>query len=178
MARASKGKMVTLPRTLNHSTGKESMQQTGFSDTTWGKATCGYTKSARALANTKFEAIIKDAQEFMKPIRARNRDPKEVIDINDDNDDNERGCLVDNSDSEAECMWFSSFMISLTQSYNLRVVCCGRIYFLATSPSHFHLVLCCCLLPRQIQLWPIMLVPHFSWPLTLHNDCLTCFACL
>jgi hypothetical protein len=89
------------------------MRQTGFSDTTWGKATRGYAKSACALANTKFEAIIKDAQEFMKPIRARNRDPMEVIDIN---DDNERGCLVDNSNSEAECMWFSSFMISLTRS--------------------------------------------------------------
>jgi hypothetical protein len=88
------------------------MRQTGFSDTTWGKATRGYAKSARALANTKFEAIIKDAQEFMKPIRAHNRDPTEVIDIN----DNERGCLVDNSNSEAECMCFSSFMISLTQS--------------------------------------------------------------
>lgn len=113
MARASKGKTVTLPRTLNHSTGKESMRQTGFSDTAWGKATRGYAKSARGLANTKFEAIVKDAQEFMKPIRARNRDPTEVIDIDDDDDD-ERACLVDNSGSEAECTWFSSFMISLT----------------------------------------------------------------
>jgi hypothetical protein len=118
MAYASKGKMVTLPQTLNHSTGKESIRQTGFSDTAWGKATCGYAKLARALANTKFEAIIEDAQEFMKPIRACNRDSTEVIDINNNNNNNnnERGCLVDNSDSEAECMCFSSFMISLTQS--------------------------------------------------------------
>jgi hypothetical protein len=105
MARTSKGKTVTLPQTLNHSTGKESMRQTGFSDTTWGKATRVYAKSACMLANTKFEAIVKDAQEFMKLICARNRDPTEVININDndnDNDnDNERGCLVDNSDSEA-----------------------------------------------------------------------------
>jgi hypothetical protein len=68
-----------------------------------------------ALANTKFEAIVKDAQEFMKPIHARNGDPTEVININ-DNDNDERGYLVDNSDSEAECMCFSSFMISLTRS--------------------------------------------------------------
>ena len=104
MVRASKGEMVTLSRTFNHSTGKESMRQMGFSDTAWGKATCGYARSARALANIKFEAIVKDAQEFMKPIRARNKDT-EVIDIDDDDDD-ERACLVDNSGSEtdSECM--------------------------------------------------------------------------
>jgi hypothetical protein len=88
------------------------MQQTGFSNTTWGKATCGYAKLVHALVNTKFEAIIKDAQEFMKLIHACNRDPTEVIDIDDNNND-ERACLVDNSSSEAECMWFSSFMVSL-----------------------------------------------------------------
>jgi hypothetical protein len=93
------------------------MWQTGFSDTTCVKATHGYARSAYALENTKFEAIIKDAQEFMKPIRARNRDPMEVLNINDDdNNNNKRVCLVDNSSSEAECMWFFSFMISLTQS--------------------------------------------------------------
>jgi hypothetical protein len=84
------------------------MRQTGFSDTAWGKATCGYAKSACALANIKFEAIVTDAQEFMKPIRARNRDPTDVIVIDDDDDD-ERVCLVDNSssseaDSDSECM--------------------------------------------------------------------------
>jgi hypothetical protein len=91
------------------------MRQTGFSDTAWGKATRGYAKSARTLANNKFEAIVKHAKEFMKPIRARNRDPAtEVIVIDDDDDDDERACLVDNSGSETECMWFSeSFMISL-----------------------------------------------------------------
>jgi spermidine synthase len=77
------------------------MRQTGFSDTAWGKATHGYAKSAHALANSKFEAIVKDAQEFMKPIRARNRDPTDVIIIDDDNDD-ERACLVDNSESGSE----------------------------------------------------------------------------
>jgi hypothetical protein len=68
------------------------------------------------LGNTKFEDIVKDAQEFMKPICAHNRDPTEVIDINNNNNNNERACLVDNSSSEAECMWFSSFIISLTRS--------------------------------------------------------------
>jgi len=102
---------VVLPQTLNHSTGKESMRQTGFSDTAWGKATCRYAKSARALANVKFEAIVKDAQEFMKPIHVRNTDTEVIVIDNDDDD--ERACLFDNSGSETECMWFSSFMTSL-----------------------------------------------------------------
>ena len=103
MARASKGKTITLPRTLNLSTGKESMRQTGFSDVAWGKATRGYATSARSLANAKFDAIIREAQEFMKPIRARNRttEPTEIIDI--DDDDDKRACLVDNSDTDVEC---------------------------------------------------------------------------
>jgi len=101
MAHASKGKMVTLPWTLNHSTGKESMWQIGFSDTTWDKATCGYAKPVCSLVNTKFEAIIKDAQEFMKLIHACNKDPTKVINIDDDDND-ERACLVDNSSSDTE----------------------------------------------------------------------------
>jgi hypothetical protein len=115
MAHASKEKMITLFQTLNHSTGKESMQQTGFSNTAWGKATCGYAKLACMLANTKFEAIIKDAQEFIKLIHACNKDHTEVINIDNNNDD-KRACLVDNSSSDTEYMSFSSSMISLTQS--------------------------------------------------------------
>jgi hypothetical protein len=104
MARASKGKTISLPRTINLSTGKESMRQTGFSDVAWGKATRGYATSARSLTNIKFDAIIQDTQEFMKPIRARNKttDATEIININDN--DNERAQLVDNSDeSDVEC---------------------------------------------------------------------------
>lgn len=103
MARASKGKMVTLPRTLNLSTGKDSMHQTGFSDTAWGKATRCYATSARSLANTKFDAIIREAREFMKPIRSRGKttEPTEIINV--DDCDDERACLVDNSGSDEEC---------------------------------------------------------------------------
>ena len=59
MAHASKGKTIPLPRTVNRSTGKESMRQTGFSDIAWGKATRSYAISAQSLANTKFDAIVK-----------------------------------------------------------------------------------------------------------------------
>ena len=65
MARASKGKNIPLPRTVNLSSGKESMRQTGFSDVAWGKATRGYATSARSLANVKFDAIIQAAKEFL-----------------------------------------------------------------------------------------------------------------
>lgn len=109
MAQAAKGKTISLPRTLNFSTGKEFMQQTGFSDTAWGKASRAYAKSARALSKAKFAAIIEEARVFVKPTRARNRttDATEIIDV----DEDERGCLIDNSDSDEleECK-LSSFL--------------------------------------------------------------------
>ena len=104
MVRASKSKSnITLPRSVNPSTGKESMRQTGFSDVSWGKATRSYARSASSLANAKFDIIIHDAKEFLKPIRSRNKTmdtTREIINIDDDDDD-ERAHLVDNSeDSE------------------------------------------------------------------------------
>jgi hypothetical protein len=100
MARAARGKTITLPKTLNRSTGKDSRRQTGFSDISWGEASRNYAKSARTLTKAKFDVIVKEAQEFVKPIRARNRTTDaEVIDV--DHVD-ERACLVDNSDSDCK----------------------------------------------------------------------------
>lgn len=100
MAHASKGKTIPLPRTVNLSSGKESMRQTGFSDVSWGKVTRSYAVSARSLADDKFDTIIQDAKAFLKPIRSRNKtDNMEVINIDDDDDD-ERANLVYNSDSD------------------------------------------------------------------------------
>ena len=73
LSHASKGKAVMLPRTLNMSTGKELMRQTGFSDVAWGKATRGCATSIRSLTNSKFEAIVAAAQPFTKPTRTHNR---------------------------------------------------------------------------------------------------------
>jgi hypothetical protein len=99
MVRASKGKTIPLPRTINHSTGKESARQTGFSDACWGKASRAYAISAKSLLDVKFDAVVKDATAFLKPIRSRFKttDATEVIDIDDDADD-ERAHLVDNDD--------------------------------------------------------------------------------
>ena len=111
MAHASKGKAVTLPQTLNLSTGKESMHQTGFSNAIWGKVTCSYTKSASSFTNTKFGAIVQDAWPFMNLKSTRSKTgAKEVIEINND-DDNEWGNLVDNSDNDnnEDCKLFLPF---------------------------------------------------------------------
>jgi hypothetical protein len=98
MARAARGKTVDLPRTVNLSSGKESMRQTGFSDTAWGKSTRNYATSARKLAKVKFDTNVQEAQEFMKPIRARNR-PPEGADVIDVDEEDKQACLIDNSDS-------------------------------------------------------------------------------
>jgi hypothetical protein len=89
------------------------MRHTGFSDSAWGKATRGYATSIRSLTNTKFDAIVTAAQAFTKPTRAHNRtsDPTDVIDVD---ADNERACLVDNSDSDVDCnvlIFFSSLTL-------------------------------------------------------------------
>jgi hypothetical protein len=106
MARAARGRTITLPKTLNFSTGKDSMRQTGFSDASWGKVTRNYVKSARTLDRVKFDVIIREAQEFVKPTRTRNKttDATEVIDVD---EDDERACLVDNSDSDCKSIYLS-----------------------------------------------------------------------
>jgi hypothetical protein len=112
MAHSSKGKAVTLPRTINVSSGKESTRQTGFSDVVWGRVTRGYATSIRSLTNAKLDAIVAAAQVFVKPTRAHNKTSgsTEVIDVD---ADNERACLVDNSDSDCNVLQ----NISLYQSH-------------------------------------------------------------
>ena len=100
MVNAAKGKTVNLPKTMNLATAKESMRQTGFSDVAWGKATHNYAKSARSLSNAKFDIIIKEAKEFVKPIRGRKTtQATEVINVD---EDDKWAYLVDNSDDESD----------------------------------------------------------------------------
>ncbi|KAI9463520.1 hypothetical protein BJY52DRAFT_1221525 [Lactarius psammicola] len=110
MARAARGKSVALPRTLNLSTGKDSTYQTGFSEAAWGKATCGYAKSACSLTKVKFDQVISDAQEFVKHTRTRSKTVKGEEAANNDNDnDDVRGCLTDHSGRyHSDCViWWS-----------------------------------------------------------------------
>ena len=107
MAHAAKGKMVTLPRTKNLSTGKESMHQTGFSDASWGFASHAFAKSARRLNDDKFGCLMNDTQAFVKPTHAWNRSANAATETNLEEDD-ERACLIyysgsSDSDSESAC---------------------------------------------------------------------------
>ena len=76
------------------------MHQTGFSDVAWGKATRSYTTSARSLAIVKFDAIIQDAKEFLKPTRSCNKSTEALDIINIDEEDDEWAHLVDNDSDE------------------------------------------------------------------------------
>ena len=97
--------MVTLPRTINYSTGKNSMHQTGFSDATWGNISCSYTQSACGLGDKKFSSIIDDAQVFMKRTCAHNMttDGTEANNLEED----EWACLS-SSKSGCESIHFTS----------------------------------------------------------------------
>ena len=114
VAHASKGKTVSLPRSFNQFSGKESRRQTGFSDSTWGKATRAYAKTARTLAKDKFDAIIQAAQPFVNPkpnrVHKTTTDTVEVIEI-DDND--ERACLHSDDDDDDDCKLFYYYVTSL-----------------------------------------------------------------
>ena len=72
MIHATKGNNVTLPKTLNHLTGKIFNQQTGFNDITWGETTCKYVRlisKAYKKKPEKFDKIIIHAKEFSKKSR-------------------------------------------------------------------------------------------------------------
>ena len=99
IARASKGKAVTLPRTVNHFSDKDSLHNTGFNDAMWGMATRSYTTSAHALPNAKFNDIIQGAQEFVRSSHPCSKITQitKVINV----DDDEWACL-DISDDDCK----------------------------------------------------------------------------
>jgi len=142
MVHAAKGKTVNLPKTMNLATGKESMRQTGFSDVAWGKATRNYAKSSCSLSTAKFDVIIKEAKEFMKPIRGRKAtQATEIIDV--DKDD-ERACLVDNSGDESDqCKLFEFPLLNLTKApFRICIVVCGPCKYINPHSilSHLHAI--------------------------------------
>jgi hypothetical protein len=97
---AAKGKTLNLPKTMNLAINKEPTRQTGFSDASWGKATRDYAKSAaRLLSTAKFNAIIKEAKGFVKPVHGCKMTQTETIDVD---EDDEWACLACNSDDEMD----------------------------------------------------------------------------
>jgi hypothetical protein len=143
MVHAAKGKAVNLPKTMNLGTGKESMRQTGFSDVAWGKATRNYAKSACSLPAAKFDVIIKEAKEFMKPIRGRKTtQATEVIDVD---EDDERACLVDNSGDESDqCKLFDFPLLThrAEDLFRICIVVCGPCKYINPHSilSHLHAI--------------------------------------
>jgi hypothetical protein len=106
---AAKGKIIPLPKMLNHSTGKASNWQIRFNNITWGKMTCSYvrliTKNLLKKDNNsvihykKFNKIITSAFEFVK--KSHHVDDT-VIDVDVEEDLDEHTQLVDISDSDEE----------------------------------------------------------------------------
>lgn len=107
-------KKLTIPRTLNRATGKESLCQAGFSDTSWGNKTREYAAWAGALTNVKFDRIVRATQPFMN--LKLNQTGKTTEAVETINVDNELACLVDNDDSSDadDCKFPYVFATSLT----------------------------------------------------------------
>ncbi|KAG1844763.1 hypothetical protein C8R48DRAFT_678368 [Suillus tomentosus] len=103
MVQAAKNKTsISLPKTMNQSTGKVSCRQTGFNDISWGTSTRAYAKAImKNLREDKFEVIIASAMEFSKKSRRPGDDVDDAA-VEDDLDLDERAQLVDISDTESE----------------------------------------------------------------------------
>ena len=70
MVHTAKGRNISLPKKLNHSTGKTSNCQTGFNDASWGKSTRAYVRGIDLnLSNKNFDKIIRGAMEFARKSR-------------------------------------------------------------------------------------------------------------
>jgi hypothetical protein len=99
-AKGSRG--ISLPKMMNHSTGKTSTRQTGFNDVTWGTSTRAYAKAIRKLQDHKFEAIITSSLEFSKKSHHTSDERLNNAIVEDKLDLDERAQLVNISDSESE----------------------------------------------------------------------------
>jgi hypothetical protein len=92
-------KLVTIPRSKNESSGKESLYKAEFSDACWGNATNIYAGYASKMSASKVNAILNQAKEFVKPISYRKAtqasDPMKV-------DEDEDRTMVDNTDTESD----------------------------------------------------------------------------
>ena len=103
MVRNAKGKVPTLPKQINQSTGKVSNQLTGFNEVVWGKRCQSYVKSAKKLSASRFDEIITLASEFMKTTH-HIIDDTDIIEI--DEEEDVRANIIDissGSEDEANC---------------------------------------------------------------------------
>jgi hypothetical protein len=71
MVRTAKGtRNISLPKKLNHSTGKTSNRQTGFNDASWGSSTRAYVRGIDSnLSSKSFDTIVRRAMEYARKSR-------------------------------------------------------------------------------------------------------------
>jgi hypothetical protein len=99
MVKQAKGRVPTLLKQTNQATGKPS-NLTMFSDMLWGTCCISYVKSAKNLSNPRFNEIIMHAVDYMKV--SQTMDDEDVIKIPDDEVEDIRANIVNNSSSEGE----------------------------------------------------------------------------
>ena len=106
MVEKAKGKVPTLPKQINQSTGKASHQLTGFNEVMWGKHCKSYVASAKKLSEAWFDKVVRLATEFTKINTCLIDDDDDVIEI----EDKEDICaniinIPSSSKDEAECKY-------------------------------------------------------------------------
>ncbi|KAG1908782.1 uncharacterized protein F5891DRAFT_937477, partial [Suillus fuscotomentosus] len=103
MVQATKNRTsISLPKTMNQSTGKVSCRQTGFNDISWGTLMHAYAKAImKNLHEDKFEVIIASAMEFSKKKKSLGDDIDDTA-MEDDLDLDEHAQLVHISDTKSK----------------------------------------------------------------------------
>ncbi|KIM86487.1 hypothetical protein PILCRDRAFT_4965 [Piloderma croceum F 1598] len=103
MVQDAKGKVPTLPKQINQSTGRVSHQLTGFNEVTWGMRCKSYVKSAKGLSATRFDEVVRLATEFTKINHGLIDEDDDIIEIEEEEDI--RANIIDissGSEDEAE----------------------------------------------------------------------------
>jgi hypothetical protein len=103
MVQKAKGKIPTLPKQINHATGKVSNQSMGFNEVTWGVRCKSYVKSAKKLTNDRFDKVVSLATEFMKVNHRLVDEDDDIIEIEEDEDIRANIIDISSSEDEAEC---------------------------------------------------------------------------
>lgn len=121
MVQNAKGKVPTLPKQINQSTGKVSTQLTGFNEVAWGKRCKSYMRSAKGLSSSRFDEVVSLATEFMKTTHHIIDD--DIIEVDDDDNDIHTNIIdiSSSSEDETECKSLHTpAMTPLTPHYLFR----------------------------------------------------------
>jgi len=101
MMQKAKGRVPTLPKQVNQSTGKVSNQSTCFNEVTWGKRCESYVKSAKNLSNSRFDEVVDLAVKCLKTTH-HITDDTDVIEIDEEEEDVQANIIDISSGSESD----------------------------------------------------------------------------